>query len=123
VAHLSYNDSLPPTTSLVEVLIQLGPEITNDFEVIRSLLERFGITDANPPRDDQVVEIVTTLSQLAAEGTVICDVGSFIRAIDSYVSGLCCVESLHLKNSSCSGRSFELAKCHKIIRLARPSWC
>ncbi|KAF9557678.1 Not1-domain-containing protein [Agrocybe pediades] len=76
--------SLTPNTSLVEVLIQLGPEITNDSEVIRSLLERFGITDANPPRDDQVTEIITTLSQLAAEGTVVCDVGALVRALASY---------------------------------------
>ncbi|KAH9483822.1 CCR4-NOT transcription complex subunit 1 [Psilocybe cubensis] len=76
--------SLPPATSLVEVLIQLGPEITSDPEIVKALLERFGITDSNPPRDDQVVEIVSTLSQLAGEGAVICDVGAFVRALVSY---------------------------------------
>ncbi|KDR81370.1 hypothetical protein GALMADRAFT_239234 [Galerina marginata CBS 339.88] len=80
--------SLPPTTSLVEVLIQLGPETTNDPEIVRGLLERFGITDVNPPRDDQVVEIISTFSRLAAEGTVICDIGSFIRALVSYNTSL-----------------------------------
>lgn len=70
----------------MEVLIQLGPEITSDPEIIKALLERFGITDANPPRDDQVVEIISTLSQLAGEGTIICDVGAFVRALVSYVS-------------------------------------
>lgn len=78
--------SLPPTTSLVEVLVQLGAEITSDPEAVKGLLERFGITEASPPRSDQVVEIISMLSRLAAEGTAICDVGSLIRAIVSYVS-------------------------------------
>jgi len=68
------------------VLIQLGPDITGDVEVVRALLGRFGITDTNPPRDAQVVEIFLTLSRVAAEGTVICDVGSLVRALVSYVS-------------------------------------
>lgn len=82
------SQSLQPNTSLVEVLIQLGPDITNNAEVIRGLLERFGITEANPPRDSQVIEIITTLSRLAGEGAVICDVGALVRALVSYVSRL-----------------------------------
>ncbi|KAF8964122.1 Not1-domain-containing protein [Flammula alnicola] len=76
--------SLPPNTSLVEVLIQLGPDVTSDSELVRGLLERFGITETNPPRDAQVIEIISTLSRLAAEGTIICDVGALVCALVSY---------------------------------------
>lgn len=75
----------------MEVLIQLGPDITSDPEVIIGLLERFGISEANPPRDAQVIEIISTLSRLAGEGSVICDVGALVRALVSYVSA--CVPS------------------------------
>jgi CCR4-NOT transcription complex subunit 1 len=62
-AHLP---SLPPGASLVQTLIQLGPEITSDADTVRALL-RFGISDANPPRDVHVVEIISSLARLAAE--------------------------------------------------------
>ena len=77
--------SLPLHTSLVQVLIQLGPDITSDPDAVRGLLERFGITAASPPRDTQVTEVISALARLAAEGTVICDVGSLVRAFASYV--------------------------------------
>ena len=70
---------------MVQVLIQLGPDITSDSEAVRGLLERFGITAASPPRDGQVTEVISALARLAAEGTVICDVGSLVRAFASYV--------------------------------------
>jgi CCR4-NOT transcription complex subunit 1 len=70
----------------VQVLIQLGPEITSDPDTVRALLMRFGISDANPPRDVQVVEIISTLARLAAEGTTVCDIGSLVRALCSFVS-------------------------------------
>ncbi|KAJ7684728.1 Not1-domain-containing protein [Mycena polygramma] len=76
--------SLPSGTSLVQVLIQLGPEITSDPEVVRALLMRFNISDANPPRDSLVVEIMSTLGRLAAEGTTMCDVGALVRALSSF---------------------------------------
>jgi CCR4-NOT transcription complex subunit 1 len=69
----------------VQILIQLGPEITSDLDTVRSLLLRFGISDQNPPRDDQVHEIMTTLARLASEGTVMCDVPSLVRALNSFV--------------------------------------
>ncbi|KAF9475663.1 Not1-domain-containing protein [Pholiota conissans] len=76
--------SLQANTTLVDVLVQLGPDITSDLEVVRGLLERFGITESNPPRDAQVIDIISTLSRLATEGSMICDVGTFIRALVSY---------------------------------------
>lgn len=78
--------SLPPGASLVQTLIQLGPEITSDADTVRALLIRFGISDANPPRDAQVVEIISSLARLAAEGTTLCDVGALVRALSSFVS-------------------------------------
>ncbi|KAF8197388.1 Not1-domain-containing protein [Pholiota molesta] len=82
--HIFTKLSLQPSTSLVEVLIQLGPDITSDPEVVRALLERFNITESNPPRDEQVTEIISNLSRLAAEGAMICDVGAVVRALVSY---------------------------------------
>ena len=69
----------------MQVLIQLGPDIINDVETARALLLRFGISDTNPPRDNQVVEIMTTLARLAVEGTTMCDVGVLVRALSSFV--------------------------------------
>lgn len=76
--------SLPPGTSLVQTLIQLGPDITSDHETVRALLARFGITDQTPPRDAQVVEIVSALARYAAEGKSLCDVGALVRALSSF---------------------------------------
>jgi CCR4-NOT transcription complex subunit 1 len=78
--------SLPPNTSLVQTLIQLGQDITSDPDTVRALLLRFGISESNPPRDVQVVEIMSTLARLAAEGTTMCDVGALVRALSSLVS-------------------------------------
>lgn len=70
----------------MQALVQLGPEITSDPDVVRALLARFGISDANPPRDAQVVEIIQALARSASEGTVLPDVGSLVRALGSFVS-------------------------------------
>ncbi|KAG6832730.1 hypothetical protein H0H92_012302 [Tricholoma furcatifolium] len=78
------NLSIPPNTSLVDLLLQLGPDITSDGDVVRSLLARYGITDANPPRDVQVVETMASLSRQAAEGKTMCDVGALVRAFSSF---------------------------------------
>ncbi|KIJ69669.1 hypothetical protein HYDPIDRAFT_80338 [Hydnomerulius pinastri MD-312] len=76
--------SLPPGTSLVQTLIQLGPDITSDADTVRALLLRFGISDSSPPRDTQIVEIISSLARLAAEGTTLCDVGALVRALNSF---------------------------------------
>ncbi|RDX42663.1 Not1-domain-containing protein [Lentinus brumalis] len=78
------NLSLPAGTSLVQALVQLGPEITGDAEVVRALLTRFGITESNPPTDSQVVELVTALARMASEGTMLPDVGAVVRALSSF---------------------------------------
>ncbi|KAF8894430.1 Not1-domain-containing protein [Infundibulicybe gibba] len=82
------NLSLSPKTSLVDVLLQLGPDITSDLDVVCALLSRFGISDASPPRDTQIIEIITALSRRAAEGSAMCDVGSLIRALASFSANL-----------------------------------
>ena len=78
--------SLPPGTSLVQTLCDLGPEITSEPATVCALLQRFGITDSSPPTDPQVVEIISTLSRFAAEGTQLCDAGALIRALSGFVS-------------------------------------
>ena len=70
----------------MQTLIQLGQDITSDSDTVRALLLRFGISESNPPRDVQVVEIMSTLARLAAEGTAMCDVGALVRALSSFVS-------------------------------------
>lgn len=80
------NPSLSSGTSLVQTLIELGPDITSDSDIVRALLNRFGITDQKPPRDAQIVEIFSNLGRLAAEGATLCDVGALVRALNSFVS-------------------------------------
>ncbi|KAI0085426.1 Not1-domain-containing protein [Irpex rosettiformis] len=74
---------LPPNVTLVQALIQLGPEITTEPEVTRGILARFDITETTIPNDEQVVDIVTQLARLAAEGPVSCDVGTLVRTLSS----------------------------------------
>ncbi|GJJ12464.1 hypothetical protein Clacol_006706 [Clathrus columnatus] len=76
--------SLPSGTSLVQTLCDLGLEITSDATTIRALLQRFGITDNSPPTDAQVVEIISSLSRMAAEGSPLCDAGALVRALSSF---------------------------------------
>ncbi|KAL1669392.1 CCR4-Not complex component, Not1-domain-containing protein [Schizophyllum commune] len=88
VAPILYNIlpqlSLPHGATLVQTLMQLGPDVTNDPDVVRAIFARFGITDAAPPSDNQVVELIQTLGRLAAEGSTMCDVGAVVRALSSY---------------------------------------
>ncbi|KAI0807086.1 Not1-domain-containing protein [Fomes fomentarius] len=78
------NLSLPPGTSLVQALVQLGPDITSDADVVRALLTRFGVTESKPPADTQVVDLVTALARMASEGTLLPDVGAVVRALSSF---------------------------------------
>ena len=78
--------SLPPNTSVVQALVQLGVEITSDADVVRCLMLRFGISENNPPTDAQMVDLVTSLARLASEGTQLPDVGAVVRALSSFVS-------------------------------------
>ncbi|KAI8998906.1 Not1-domain-containing protein [Trametes punicea] len=74
---------LPPGTSLVQALVQLGPDITSDPDVLRALFARFGLTENNPPTDAQLVEVITAFARLASEGTLLPDVGAIVRALSS----------------------------------------
>jgi CCR4-NOT transcription complex subunit 1 len=49
-------------------------------------MHRFGLSETNPPKDAAVVEHMVVLARLAADGSVLGDVGSFVRAIGSFVS-------------------------------------
>lgn len=77
---------LAPNATLVQALIQLGPEITGELEVTRGLLTRFDITEAKPPEDEQVVEMFSQLARIAAEGPVSCDTATLVHAVSSVVS-------------------------------------
>lgn len=78
--------SLPAGTTFVQALVQLGPEITAEPGIVRALLVRFNVTPHNPPQNSQVVEWIQSLARLASEGTVLPDVGSLVKALDSIVS-------------------------------------
>ncbi|KAI0646780.1 Not1-domain-containing protein [Trametes meyenii] len=77
------NLSLPPGTSLMQALVQLGAEVTGEADVVRALFVRFGLSESNPPTDAQLVEIITAFARLASEGTLLPDVGSVVRALSS----------------------------------------
>ncbi|TFK46033.1 Not1-domain-containing protein [Heliocybe sulcata] len=78
------NLTLPPGTTVVQALQQLGPDITEDPELVLAIFLRFGLSKANPPTEAQVIEVVATFARLATEGALTCDVSSVIRAINSF---------------------------------------
>ncbi|EJD02104.1 Not1-domain-containing protein [Fomitiporia mediterranea MF3/22] len=84
LAQLFQKLSLPPQTTLVQALNQLGPDISNDVEVVRGLLVRFGISDQNLPTNEQITDTFMTLSRLTAEGAQLCDVGTLVRVLSSF---------------------------------------
>jgi CCR4-NOT transcription complex subunit 1 len=49
-------------------------------------MHRFGISDTNPPKDATVIEYIVVLARLAADGSLLGDVGSFVRGLGSFVS-------------------------------------
>ncbi len=77
--------SLPAGTTLVQLLLQLGPELTSDQDVVRAVFTRFGLTDSSPPRDAQVLDMISTLARHATEGTTLCDPTSLVKALTSFV--------------------------------------
>ena len=81
--------SLPTDATLVQALVQLGPEITGNREVSRAILARFGISEASPPHDEQVIDVVSTLARLASEGSSLCDVGALVKVLSDMVCADC----------------------------------
>jgi CCR4-NOT transcription complex subunit 1 len=71
--------------TLADTLCLLGPEMTQDPEIIKSSLARYGHTDTTPPTDSQVVEMMAHLSQQAAEGRVSFDMGCLVRVLSNMV--------------------------------------
>lgn len=67
------------------MLTQLGSEITSDPDVVRAILARFNMTEQNPPRDAQIVELFASLARLASEGASMCEVGALVRALSTLV--------------------------------------
>ncbi|KAF9036996.1 Not1-domain-containing protein [Hymenopellis radicata] len=82
--HILPTLSLPPGTTLVQLLLQLGPELTSDQDVVRAVFTRFGMSDASPPRDAQVLDMFSALARHATEGTTLCDPTSLVKALASF---------------------------------------
>ncbi|KAG8755159.1 hypothetical protein FRC14_004305 [Serendipita sp. 396] len=76
--------SLQQGTTLAQALIQLGPELTTDVEVVRALFLRYDISESNPPTDLQLLEVINRLARSASEGSVLPDVKALVRAFNSY---------------------------------------
>lgn len=78
--------------TLVQALTQLGPEITSEPEVTRGILGRFEISETNPPTDEQVIDIISQLANMASEVRtatevpVACDVGTLVHTLSTLVS-------------------------------------
>lgn len=66
-------------------MIQLGPEMTSDPDIMLALLARFGMSESSPPQDEQIVDIVSQLSRLASEAMVSVDVGTLVHTLGSLV--------------------------------------
>ena len=73
-------------TSLAQVLVQFGPEVTSDVELVRALMTRVGTTDADPPTDLQVLETINRLARYAFDGSPVPDIRVLVRAFNSFVS-------------------------------------
>lgn len=78
--------SLPPSATLVQILNQLGFDLTSDIEITKAVLARFNITEATSVTDDQNLEIFSALAGLASEGSALCDIGALVRALSNIVS-------------------------------------
>ena len=77
--------SLPPGSTLVQTLLDLGPEITSDPDSIHALMGRFEISTESPPTAAQAMEIIASLSRAAVEGRTLCDVNALMTALTSFV--------------------------------------
>ena len=60
--------------------------MTSDPDIMLALLARFGMSEATLPQDEQVVEVVSQLSRMAAEGPVSVDVGTLVHTLASLVN-------------------------------------
>ena len=78
--------SLRKNDRLVDVLLNLGPDITGDPDIIFAIFRRFGYSDVSPPEDTEVLEILTGLAALAAEGVQLCDTNALVKTLISFVS-------------------------------------
>ena len=70
----------------MQLLVQLGPDLTSNANVLRGVLGRFGISEHHPPSDALNVELFSALGRLAAEGTPMGDVGLLVQMMGAFVS-------------------------------------
>ena len=83
---VTISSSIPPGTTLVQLLLQLGHELTGSPNVLQGVLSRFNISKDVAPSDAQNVELFSTLGRLAAEGTQTGDIGLLVQIISAFVS-------------------------------------
>lgn len=76
--------SLPPGTTVAQMLVQLGPDLTSDPELVRTLLARFNISESSPPTDLQVLEVINRLARYAIEGSAMPDIRVLVRTFNSF---------------------------------------
>ncbi|KIM32540.1 hypothetical protein M408DRAFT_316396, partial [Serendipita vermifera MAFF 305830] len=69
---------------LAQVLVQFGPEVTSDVDLVRALMARVGITEADPPSDLQVLETINRLARYAFDGSPVPDIRVLVRAFNSF---------------------------------------
>jgi CCR4-NOT transcription complex subunit 1 len=78
--------SLPPGTAVAQMLVQLGPDLTSDPELVRILLARFNISESSPPTDLQVLEVINRLARYAIEGSAMPDIRTLVKTFNGFVS-------------------------------------
>jgi len=78
--------SLPSGTTLAQLIVQLGPELASNVNVLRGVLGRFHISELHAPSDAQNIELFSTYGRLAAEGTPIGDIGLLVQMMGAFVS-------------------------------------
>jgi CCR4-NOT transcription complex subunit 1 len=78
----------------VHTLAQFGPDITGDVDTVLALFLRFGLSEATPPPEALITEMIAGFSRLAMESVLICDVGGVVRALATLVSKLSLLREL-----------------------------
>ena len=79
-----FDASLPPQFPVIQILCQLGPDITSDAELVKAVLHRFGMTERLPPTEEQVIGMFSTLSRLTAEGAQVCDANTLVKVLNNF---------------------------------------
>ncbi|EJT98519.1 Not1-domain-containing protein [Dacryopinax primogenitus] len=72
---------LEANATLAGILISLSPDLTSDIDIMCALLSRFGVTDAMPLTEVQLIKVFSDLINAAADNLLNLDVSTFISAL------------------------------------------